>query len=354
MPFGWISAPFWATVRRVGPYLDHWRLRLLFLAFGGSAAAGVQALVFPKFFRGPTVDVDPQVMELWLQHVGDNQPLFSGFGLADFGRAVVLLGPALFCLPFLARVLVQQRKSAVWPQWVFVTVGLVGFLSVSLLQVRFTVYAEVLIVLVTVAILSRMHVLIDGASLGKFRVPVRALGGGGLVTGCIFAGGLMMALGGDETGSQAPVTNGPGSSCRILDLVPVLGEDGRFGGEPKTILSYIDFGPELLYRTEHRVLATPYHRNTGGILGAHEILSAKNLDTAQGLVEARGVDLILLCPTRTSMYSFEPIGQGENRRLFDRLVEGDPIPWVTPVPLGPNQGSGFLLFEVMGETPGGF
>ena len=45
-----------------------------------------------------------------------------------------------------------------------------------------------------------------------------------------------------------------------------LESDPRWSAAPQTVLAFMDIGPELLYRTRHEVIGTPYHRNGGDLV----------------------------------------------------------------------------------------
>jgi hypothetical protein len=344
---GFLAWGSWLVIRMTGKRETRSRkTRLLQAAALSLAAFGILAAAFPRFFLGPTANVDPRLMELWFGHVGDNQPMVGRLALLDLGRLLALIGPASFCLPYLVVRSIRETRSGAWPPWLFVTISFTGFLGLALYQIRFAAYVEVLIAVVTATILSHLLPRINRLPRPRARLPLRAATAGALITGFVFLGGGLMGLGGAAVG-PAPSPSGAGAGrCRILDLIPTLTGSAGLGGEPHTILTHVDFGPEILYRTQNRVLATPYHRNAQGILGAYDILSSTDTTEARRLAQARGVDLILLCPSRTSLYSLPPGESADPPRLYDRLVAGDSIPWIRPIPLGPNQGKGFLLFRV--------
>jgi hypothetical protein len=342
---GLLALVFWGAGRGLKVKLRSPTSRLVFGALAGGGCLALLAMAYPAFFRGPTVSVDPRLLELWFGNVGDNQPMIRAWSLRDVGRFIVLLGPVAYCLPFVAWVLVRNPSPSKRTGWLLVGLGLGGLTGMSLVQVRFSAYAEILIVLAIAGILSRLLPAVNRRVRPRTRVPARALASSILITGCVFLGGLLMGLGGAAVGPADPASAAGERPCRILDLVPVLEEKDGLGNRPRTILTHVDLGPELLYRTRHRVLATPYHRNAQGILGAFDILTTTDLQEAHQGVESREVDLILLCPQRPALYSYRKKGEGATDRLFDRLLEGDSIPWVREVHLDP--GTGFLLFQVL-------
>jgi hypothetical protein len=123
-----------------------------------------------------------------------------------------------------------------------------------------------------------------------------------------------------------------------------LNDPQGLGDRPRTIVASVNFGPELLYRTGHRVLATPYHRNGAGILAAHRIMSAEGDSEARARLRDRGVDLVLLCPDATEAALFA--GTGGKGTFYLRLLRGELPAWLRPLALTPELGPAFRLFEV--------
>src|SRR5690606_3230390 len=109
------------------------------------------------------------------------------------------------------------------------------------------------------------------------------------------------------------------SACTLAALTPLLSDRDGPWRKPQTIAAFIDFGPELLYRTHHRILAGPYHRNGSGILAAYRLLTSADLEASRRIVDERQVNLILLCPPRDGYY-FE---RGGEDSVYARLVRGD-------------------------------
>jgi hypothetical protein len=118
----------------------------------------------------------------------------------------------------------------------------------------------------------------------------------------------------------------------------------QWQGRQLRIVTHTFWGGELLYRTRHEVVGTPYHRNTAGILDTHRILTAATDAEALALIRARGIDTILLYPgTRDARFYCE--GR-EASTFYQRLCEDSAPPWCRPVEL-PQELSPALLFEVL-------
>ena len=71
---------------------------------------------------------------------------------------------------------------------------------------------------------------------------------------------------------------------------------GKLPNRPQNILNFNYSGPELLYRSHHNVVATPYHRNTAGIADTIRFLRGKSDGPAKALAQKRQIDLALICP----------------------------------------------------------
>src|SRR5262249_4868004 len=147
-------------------------------------------------------------------------------------------------------------------------------------------------------------------------------------------GGIWLAA---RTGGGAAAAPTAARDCplaavaRQLDQVP----------EPHTIVADLDFGPELLWRSKHRVLASPYHRNAQGILDAWQVLSGTADAAAQAILRRRQASWILLCPSAAEAAFFDR----DPASLYHRLAAGQPPAWLAAEPLPPDVG-GFQLYRV--------
>ena len=91
--------------------------------------------------------------------------------------------------------------------------------------------------------------------------------------------------------------------------------------EPGTIiLAPIFWGPEILYRTELDVVATPYHRNSQGILASRDIMRARDDMEIGERLRARGIRYIALCRTGSWLPLLPGATEGS---LHSRLLRGE-------------------------------
>lgn len=130
------------------------------------------------------------------------------------------------------------------------------------------------------------------------------------------------------------------------NLAPVAEALNRL--PPSTILTTLSSGPELLYRTHHRVIAGPYHHNVGGMLdNFHAWLDAGD-GRAEEVLRRRQVDYVLGCVR----YQAALQGAGSSRSLAQRVAAGDVPGWLEPIGWPPDTQTGWRLYRVQ-LTPGG-
>ncbi|MGH8446654.1 MAG: hypothetical protein ACREVL_15385, partial [Solimonas sp.] len=126
-------------------------------------------------------------------------------------------------------------------------------------------------------------------------------------------------------------------------LAPVA--DALDGLPAATVLIGVFDGPELLYRTHHRVIAGPYHHNAPGILDNYHAWLDDSADggTAAAIVQRRGVAYVLGCTRFQSS-----LAGGDGRRtLARRVADGDVPPWLSPVAWPQGTVSDWRLYRVI-------
>lgn len=325
-----LATAFWAAGLELHERVRSAPRRALFAGGGALTAGAVMGVAFPSFFGGPWVNVDPAITDLWLRHVSELHPLLPGRG-GDAGSIILYLGPVLVALPWLAFRTIRARGTPELPSWGLLALGLAGFTVLALLQRRWSTYAEVLAAIGLASALVPALNHLDRIGYGPARLVARVGLVGTVLLGFPLLGGALL--------SASPSGTAPnGSGCSLAPALSSLP-----GNEVHTILALMDFGPEILYRSPHRVVATPYHRNQG-IADSHRILAAMTVDEARGALERREVDVILLCPARDRAFFGRASEELPEPSLYTRLTEGEPPPWVRPLAF-PEE-SGFQAFQV--------
>jgi len=337
--FGLLAA-FWLVVARFDPPPP---IRFAWATAGAAFVGGAMALAFPSFFLGPLVGIDPRVVKTWFTSIAEVQsPLVQQDPLLAAHLTLYHAGPPLAAALWLPR-LIRRSAGAERRGWLAVGLALALFLPLALWQLRWSSYAQLIAALpytaLLLAVLDRAGLRLPpppssdralqfsrGVALGLTRALVVLLVGGAFI---LASSALRAGFGGGEQGVY----------CKMDAMAAHLGQAYP---QPRRVMAYIFNAPELLYRTRHSVVATPYHQNEAGLLDTLDFFGARDETQARRIAEARGLDLVLACPKDEESGLYRA-GIGES--LLARLENGAPPAWLTPVPL-PRSLADYRLYEV--------
>ena len=312
---------------------------------GGAVLYGV----YPKFFGGGMVDVDPELARVFLSRIKELKPL-APVDFKSFGLFLFWLGAVAICIPFTIAQAWRKRRADAGPPWAFFVLALGLYFALSLRHVRFAPFAELLAVVPFACLVVALRQRLDGIANRTWRELTRSLATLAVIFGITGAGlwiGLRPAPGGgaETAKSLFAAASAGGKDCEIAGIAAYLGRPATFGDRPRIIATHVDWGPELLYRTGHAVVAAPYHRNAPGILDIHRMFSAVDPATSKAIIEARGIELALLCPSPRERVFYASKAKGAT--LYQRLLEGWTPPWLALVALPEDLAESFRLFRVV-------
>ncbi|RXV60933.1 hypothetical protein DWB64_09945 [Fusibacter sp. A1] len=298
----------------------------------GLISLAVMYLLYPAFFKGPFADVNPAIKTIWLDHVSEVQPLVS-FTVKGLGRLLIYLG-----LPFLGilHLVAENLKTKMMqPKYLFLLVGSIVYFLLSLYQIRWASYAIFITILPLTQLLKETLVRIPQRIKGFYQILLRNMTILVFLFLFTFTGLILMI---DEESSQQALKEN-----KLRLFCDWLASDGTSYTSEKTILSFLDFSPEILYRTRLNVIATPYHRNDEGILYAYGMLSSTTQLERDTLLEQRSVDFLLIVQDSNEKYFYQ--NDQNARTLYQDLLD-DKIPdWLSPIPL-PNELGEFKFFRI--------
>ncbi|MEM7172052.1 MAG: hypothetical protein AAF530_17920 [Pseudomonadota bacterium] len=335
---------FWTIVTLIDKYTN--RPHSTFGRFGllagfGALSGAAVILQFPHMVTGPMAEVDPRVTAIWLDKVTEMRAVLPTT-MKSAGEFIYYFGLGLIAVPFLLWLIVSERKSENWLCWCFMLAAIVIYWPLSIAHVRLAPYSETLFVMAVALLLDRLFDWAETMDKPLRRTLIRGLSLYVLIGGSIGLGNLLMSMGSGQ--AVLAKTSNPAQRCDISQMASFLNQLPNEGPtQSATVLAFIDFGPELLYRSRHQVLATPYHRNGDGIFDSHAILSNEDLNEAQRLAAEREVDYILLCPTSAERFFFS--NAKSRSRLYDRLRDQNPPPWLDAMQLPDGLANAFLLYE---------
>lgn len=304
-----------------------WRgsLRSRYAGIAITAAVAVAAFVFaePRCLGGPYAMVDPRVKSIWLDHVGEMQPLLVDF--ADM--PVTALWTTIFPAASVVAIIVLTLRTELRRNFAFLVAASSLLLAFALMFVAIKVYSYAMwlgMPLVAVLALDLCAAFKFNTLLARFVVVM-------LLTPKLLSAGairLANAAGINETQSinrqEQKACFATASYAPLAKLPPGL------------IVAEINYGPYLLALTPLSVMAAPYHRLSFGILTDYEALASPPPEARRILrkVHARYVatcgPLPFNGPTRATS-------------LLNQLKAGHVPDWLEPKPM---HGSPFAVYRI--------
>jgi hypothetical protein len=327
---------FWAAVGRVrvmtGAKLG-WGSRMALAVIGAAVVAAATEFLYPGFFAGPGSNADELMQQVRVQHIGEAQPLISGGWQRGLKYFFTCMGIGIPTIPVLVYHLFRRRKSDV-RFWVYLSIGLLIFAPLAFQQIHWVPYVGILLLPGYTWLVSRV---VEGAEnrVSKGQVMLfRPL----ILFICATWYFLPALLLGQQGEHPKPRTR-----CGMASISQYLDDPERWGDRPRNILAWADFGPELLYRTKHRVYSTANHRFQRGFTDSYNLMSSSSDGEALKIIRERRVDLVLICATREDELYVRADGQ---ETFYDRISEGKIPSWIREVSLPDDIPGDFRLYEV--------
>lgn len=345
-----VTAAFWraaAVAERRGFAVGTLKARAGLAAGLAAVAALAMALLFPRFLALDLVPMDPFYRQTRYNNILEFQPLLSAHAMAAKGiwdtlsRTVLQIGVLLPALVFLVWMLIKERADPRRPLWLLLAtlsgVMLVVYTAQGGIEFRDAPFLQ-LVALIPYAELCYRVVKNVGARLrGLCRSVLRPVTIMMLMGWYVFPAVTVSAIKGEEpqvTGRTACPVKHAASTLRSLN------DPNRL----QTVMAFVDFGPELMYRTPHAVLSIPNHHAQPGYRQTWDAMTAQNAEAARPLIAGSGVNFVLVCDTSLTRGFYGQLGAENTFR--DALIAGRVPDWLRPVSL-PDDAEGFHLFRVV-------
>lgn len=119
----------------------------------------------------------------------------------------------------------------------------------------------------------------------------------------------------EHISTDVTAENEPKCSSQII--AHVLSQQPEGG-----VAAHVNIGPELLFRTAHRVLSAPYHMNEKGMRAVYDIYAASDNDTAMDFIKTYNVSYLAICPAELSYW--QEVSDQED--IFARRLLNDTLP----------------------------
>jgi hypothetical protein len=302
---------------------------------------------FPQLFANPMGTGGDLYLRKHFANIAEIQPIIDVAALqsnqwaSTVNGAIFWLGVALPTLPWLIYRL-WHSCGVTHRHLLLVVIASLAYVPLTFYQMRWASYAETVLVLpyadLAAAIFARLSARFSKQILGVIRPLL-------FVAMCTWVFVPSAIAGAPERSRELAVNMR--KSCPIKELSTVLNDPSGLGHQPKNVLALIDFGPEILYRTQHSVLSIPNHRPQPGFAASYRIMAATDFAVSRQLLAENRVGLVVICAGSAESWFYNEGQSG--RTLYQALSEGAPPAFLTPVPL-PDDVGGFRLFAVRLES----
>ena len=361
-----LNVAFWAAIeasQRLVRISGHPAGRI---AIATCAAAMVLATIWsvvPGFFQSPLSQVDELYRSVRLVNIAEIQPIVRWSDLTGpsaamtIGHVFLWLGAAALAIPSLIWMLMRS-SGAMRRGWLVIALMCVVFIPLSLAQVRWVAYAESMVVIPYAAAVGASLAWVTRLPLAEALLAFpRALAVAFACTWNFIPATIVGALADDP---PAATTAAPGedsgevagaaaveseSVCPLTSLSTVLEDPSGFGDRQRRVMAFVDFGPELLYRTPHAVFSIPNHRFQAGFTATYQAMTASTDELAESILRDNGVDLLVLCPEWPLEADFYGSDGGPGM-LYGRLLAGDVPSYLAPIVLPDELTGRFAVFEL--------
>jgi len=322
-------------------YLNQIHKRLGYCVVWGIGMGLTMGLLFPKFFLGPMVDIDPQVMELVWNKVSQVKPLLDS-EIPRVGPLVLWLGIGFFAIPYVLWLVWIELHPGNRGFWGLMLLGIIMFVPLTFYQIRWAGYAEIFLIFPYADLLFRL-----AGSLQKqvWIGPSNVVYGLVVIVGVLWS--FFFGLGVIKIEAKEPLPLHR-TICPTKALTNFLNDDPQVKDRSQTIATYLFTGPEILYRTKHKVLGTPYHRNRDGIVDEYRLFAETDQHIIHALVKERDVSLFVVCPHSQEERDYYTKGGG-GKTFYEKLESGQIPQWLWPVTLPPELSHQFKMYRVVGD-----
>ena len=281
------------------------------------------AWLMPGLWGGPMAGIDPTVLRIFLADTTEMRSLLTPDidSLVDQLRLNALGLVAAITASYWAW---RQRTTPGGAAWAIVAALSAGYVLATSIHVRFAMFGGLASSVAVAEVLRRLRArFTDGVGAIFLRVGAMAL----VIIGPTALAVMVRQLGGGGAVDRAMAALD--GACDLRAALPVLNDPAGLGAQPHIVIAHLNFGPELIWRTRHGVLGTPFHRNQAGILDGYAFFDATEEATARAIAARRGAELVLFCPLL--------VHETRAGALARRLAAGTTHDWLVAIPLANTQ-----------------
>ena len=261
--------------------------RFLVLGTAGLGGAALWLALFPAYVHGLAGLMTPEQAKDFFGKIQEMQPMSTPTRVALFGLPGLLatLGP----LAMAAANAATLRRAL----WLFAATCCLASLTLAFVHIRFAIYPAVAAAMAPPLLIAAVNHTSHSALL---RPALLAL-----FLGAPPVSGSLLAT---------PAETALMKQCDLAAAAPVL---APYSGA--VVLTNVNDGPELLYRTSIKIVGSLYHSGIPGFMRLRAAWRARNLDQPPPELRATGAQYVLACPGS----SRPGLLDGPPTTLFDRL-----------------------------------
>jgi hypothetical protein len=324
-----VAAFFTAVYVVPAAFKKTWQGRTASAAMLSVVIVGILYALFPTCFHDPYQLTDPVVRKLWLGNISEAESLATVAATRPLYSLSLTMLVALAAVAAGIAARAEREKRLMWAGWCLILLaGLaLGFWQIRILRI---------VQLFTILPLAWPFCFIARLTPSRRDISARAVAA--LVMLMVMAGGGLFYGSALRHGDVSPilVRQEPLARCNVGDAASVL---NRLPSQ--LIAADIDFGPEILYRTKHAVLAGPYHHDEAGIRADIDFFAARDEAAAHQAAEKYHVQLVMLCMHERGIWRRMAAGESF---FAGQLLDGALPSWLAPVSGSP--AGDFLIFHV--------
>ncbi|WP_208353661.1 hypothetical protein [Pseudaestuariivita rosea] len=273
---------------------------------GLAAAILVVALFYaPACLSNPLSQIYPDVQEHWLGEIGEAQPFVSW--LIDTGKYSEIASLILPLVAIVILIVTIFNRIQVEIHLILLALILASW-TLSMYQIRAGAFTSMFMAPVLALLLANSYQMYrKNKSLRSGLIFISLLAGLNTSFWAQVLSGLDREQ--NEIQNSAAATSEADLAdvyCFWSDIIANLNEI-----EPGLIVSGTNFAPYILYETDHRVLASNFHRNQDGIQTLIDISWADH-ETARDMLVAINAKYVLSCIGRGNSWTKGEFAEKEN------------------------------------------
>ena len=321
--------------------------RLSYSLIGLVIVFALLSTLFPGFFSSPLSEVDELYRTIRLINISELRPLFSWVlfqsdeGVTHVARLIAAFGlliPAAFI--FIPKACEANSKN-VW-FWRFICLGVLLFVFLGLRQNRWAVYGVMLLLPAYAIWTERTVDYLTAKFYGVGQIVIKL----SFIILCSvgFSMFWLTIKFQDVFNSVNARTKTQSEICDLRYVVDELNDFQNLGKNSKHVMTLTDLGPELMYRTNHKVYSIPNHRYQPGFTDSYTFFNTSDESTAYLIAKQRNIDLVLVCTLEVANEFYD---DSTDEVTFYRRLTGNYTPdWLEEVLLSPQDNRVFRLFVV--------